>query len=55
MDKKATFFIIGNYVKRLEGGELLLRRMVDEGHELGNHTCEDFPSFRLPISVKNFF
>ncbi len=32
---KATFFIIGEQV---EGNEDLLRRMVDEGHQIGNHT-----------------
>lgn len=32
---KATFFVIGN---QIEGREGLLRRMVAEGHEIGNHT-----------------
>lgn len=31
----ATFFIIGEQV---EGQETLLRRMADEGHQIGNHT-----------------
>lgn len=31
----ATFFIIGEQIK---GQEPLLRRMADEGHQLGNHT-----------------
>lgn len=31
----ATFFVIG---EQLEGQEALLRRMADEGHQIGNHT-----------------
>lgn len=31
----ATFFLIG---EQLEGQENLVRRMADEGHQLGNHT-----------------
>lgn len=32
---KATFFVVGNMVKY---NPQLLKRMVDEGHEIGNHT-----------------
>lgn len=32
---KATFFVIGKFI---EGNENLLIRMVNEGHEIGNHT-----------------
>jgi peptidoglycan/xylan/chitin deacetylase (PgdA/CDA1 family) len=32
---KATFYVVGNMVKY---SPELLRRMVDEGHEIGNHT-----------------
>ena len=32
---RATFFVIG---EQIEGQEPLLRRMVDEGHQVGNHT-----------------
>lgn len=31
----ATFFLIG---EQIEGQEALLRRMLDEGHQVGNHT-----------------
>ena len=31
----ATFFVIG---EQIEGQEALLRRMADEGHQIGNHT-----------------
>lgn len=34
-DAKATFFVIGN---RIEGNEAVLRRAVQEGHEIGNHS-----------------
>lgn len=40
----ATFFLITN---RLRGQEHLVRRLVGEGHELGNHFTQDRPSIRL--------
>ena len=41
----ATFFII---TSRVPGNQELLRRMVAEGHELGNHLSQDEPSLKLP-------
>lgn len=38
---QATFFVLANQIHQNEG---LLKRMVDEGHELGNHLLEDRPS-----------
>src|SRR5258708_33444357 len=32
---KATFFLIGNYVQQRRA---IVRRIVTEGHEIGNHT-----------------
>src|SRR5215213_7827977 len=43
-DAHATFFMIGEYVA---GNEEIVRRLVDEGHELGNHMMSDAPSARL--------
>lgn len=43
----ATFFVIGDYVP---GNEEIVRRMVAEGHELGNHLMSDAPSHRLPAA-----
>jgi peptidoglycan/xylan/chitin deacetylase (PgdA/CDA1 family) len=40
----ATFFLIG---KNIKGNELLLERMREDGHELGNHLSEDVASIRL--------
>ncbi len=40
----ATFFVIGSHVP---GNEALLRRMVREGHELGNHLMTDERSVAL--------
>lgn len=40
----ATFFII---TERVPGNEGLLRRMLNEHHELGNHLLRDEPSIRL--------
>ncbi|KAJ3140421.1 hypothetical protein HK100_009732 [Physocladia obscura] len=45
---KATFFIIGSHVEKLENGPEILARMVAEGHELANHTWYDRPTIRLP-------
>lgn len=43
---KATFFIIGS---RITGNEALLRQMLAEGHELGNHLAEEEPSIALSM------
>jgi peptidoglycan-N-acetylglucosamine deacetylase len=46
---RATFFLIG---ERVPGREALLRRLVDEGHELGNHLMRDRPAIRLsPVEL----
>lgn len=36
---KATFFVVGDYVKR---NEALVRRMIDEGHTIGNHSMSHY-------------
>lgn len=41
---RATFFLIA---ERVRGREQLVRQMVAEGHELGNHLTQDRPSIRL--------
>jgi peptidoglycan-N-acetylglucosamine deacetylase len=41
---RATFFLIG---QRVHGLEPLVRRMVAEGHELGNHFMHDRPAILL--------
>src|SRR5215203_1891397 len=46
-DAHATFFMIGEHVT---GNEEIVRRLVDEGHELGNHMMSDSPSVRLPAA-----
>lgn len=43
-DARATFFAIGS---KIPGNDSVLRRLVGEGHELGNHMMEDAPSHRL--------
>jgi peptidoglycan/xylan/chitin deacetylase (PgdA/CDA1 family) len=47
-DAHATFFMIGEYVA---GNEEIVRRLVDEGHELGNHMMTDAPSARLSAAA----
>jgi peptidoglycan/xylan/chitin deacetylase (PgdA/CDA1 family) len=44
---KATFFIIGSQISEYPQ---LLRRIVAEGHEVGNHAWDDEPSVKLPLS-----
>ncbi len=44
---QATFFLIS---ERVPGNEVLVQRMVAEGHEIGNHMTADEPSINLPIS-----
>ena len=46
-DARATFFMIGEHVA---GNEEVVRRLIDEGHELGNHMMSDAPSARLPAA-----
>lgn len=41
---RATFFLIA---ERVRGQEQLVRRIVVEGHEVGNHFTRDRPSIRL--------
>jgi peptidoglycan/xylan/chitin deacetylase (PgdA/CDA1 family) len=46
-DARATFFLIGD---RVVGNEGVVRRIVDEGHEVGDHLMHDEPSIRLSRS-----
>ena len=41
---KATFFII---TERVVGNEAIVERIINEGHEIGNHNTKDQPSVRL--------
>lgn len=43
---KSTFFVIGNQISAYPE---LLKRMRDEGHEIGNHAWADEPSVKLPL------
>jgi len=38
-DARATFFVVG---EAIDGREEILRRVVEEGHEIGNHTRHHF-------------
>ena len=44
----ATFFLIAD---RIKGNESLIKRMVSEGHEIGNHMMRDAPSIDLPPGI----
>ena len=43
-EARATFFLISD---RVHGNEELVQKMVEAGHELGNHMKRDRPSIRL--------
>ena len=48
---RATFFVVG---ERIAGREALLRRMIAEGHEIGNHTYSHTLTFGLtPNALKH--
>jgi peptidoglycan/xylan/chitin deacetylase (PgdA/CDA1 family) len=47
-DARVTFFLITDHIP---GNEPLVRRMISEGHELGNHMTADEPSVKLPIDT----
>lgn len=42
---RATFFLITD---RVPGNEAVVRRILDDGHEIGNHLTREGPSIRLP-------
>jgi peptidoglycan/xylan/chitin deacetylase (PgdA/CDA1 family) len=44
-DARATFFMIGDHIP---GNEEVIRRLIAEGHELGNHMMSDTSSAELP-------
>ena len=46
-DARATFFMIGEHVT---GNEEVVRRLIDKGHEVGNHMMSDAASARLPAA-----
>ena len=45
---RATFFVHGSRARRHPA---IVARIVDEGHELGNHQWEDRPCRRLPLAA----
>jgi peptidoglycan-N-acetylglucosamine deacetylase len=47
-EARATFFLIA---ERVRGQEQLVRAIVSQGHELGNHFTRDRPSVRLSPSA----
>jgi peptidoglycan-N-acetylglucosamine deacetylase len=47
-DARATFFLTG---ERIPGREGLVRQIVDQGHELGNHGMTMTPSVLLPADT----
>ncbi len=45
-EARATFFLLSDHIP---GNEDLVQRIVDEGHEIGNHLTDDQPSIRLSV------
>jgi len=54
---KATFFCIGYNIEHEDPTRAILTRMLQEGHELGNHMSYDSPSYQLDDTEfnKQFF
>ncbi|GAM17125.1 hypothetical protein SAMD00019534_003000 [Acytostelium subglobosum LB1] len=46
-DVKATFFLIGKNIVRNTNSQRVLDRMLEQGHEIGNHMWQDEPSISL--------
>lgn len=46
---RATFFCIGSHVAAAPPG--LLQRMIDEGHELGNHMMRDEATYVMEVNL----
>lgn len=53
LNVKATFFVIGN---QIEGNETSIKRMVAEGHRIGNHTFthQDFANLSIDDMIAEF-
>ncbi|WP_188191673.1 polysaccharide deacetylase family protein [Nonomuraea sp. SYSU D8015] len=49
-DVRATFFVIGQMVAADKGGRIV-RRIVEEGHEIGNHSWSHPPLAEMPNDV----
>lgn len=47
-DAKATFFIISSYVP---GNEHVMDRIIEDGHEIANHTTADVSSWTMPDDI----
>ena len=43
---RATFFLLSDHIP---GNEILVQRIVNEGHEIGNHLTDDQPSISLSV------
>lgn len=43
----ATFFTIGKYIDKNDESGDKLKRIIDDGHEIGNHLMENYPAILL--------
>ena len=52
-DAKATFFLITSYI---ENNSKIVAKIVENGHEIGNHMTRDEPSYKLskPEFIRKF-
>ncbi|EPE32053.1 Glycoside hydrolase/deacetylase [Glarea lozoyensis ATCC 20868] len=45
----ATFFIIGSQISSVPNGRQILKDILSQGHEVGNHAVHDEPAISLPL------
>lgn len=45
---KATFFIIGDYVNMYDSNHTIIKRIINEGHEIGNHMMNNKMAILMP-------
>lgn len=50
---KATFFVIGSYIEKYDKDGIILKRIIDEGHEIGNHMNENHAGILRLESLEN--
>lgn len=43
----ATFFVIGNYIDQYDNDNNKIKKIISDGHEIGNHLMKNYPAILL--------